>query len=148
MFDRPQILPDRSPVCLSFQPTTVGQTQTQVVLLENQGKEQLVIGDVHIEEDLRDHLSVEGVAPKNVNTFDFAHVQLKYAPSSTASAAGWDLAYLEIQSNAENYGSLRIPILALAAPENPPVDWDPGPKPAEALSGEEEMCKNDFKPRM
>lgn len=144
MFELPQILVDRSPICLSYEPATVGNTQSYVALFTNNGEQQLVIDEAVIEEDSRGHFSIAGVDPMQVNFTESSHVQLSYKPI----AEGWDYAYLRVKSNAQNYPNLRVFVLALAMPDNPPMGWDPGPKPEVATSGEEEACKDDFVPDM
>jgi len=143
MFELPQILAQDSPLCLSYEPTTLNETRSFATTLRNDGRQQLVISDGVISQDERGHFSLFGIEPKAVDTFDSAHVQIRYQPT----AEGWDTALLEINSNAQNYPSYRIFILALGRPAGAPDTWDPGAKPAEAFSSGEEACKNDYKPR-
>jgi hypothetical protein len=144
MFDLPQILAQDSPICLSYEPTTLGETRNYATLLRNDGKQQLVIMSSAITGDERTHFELAGVDPTEVNSFENAHVLLRYKPT----AEGWDTALLEVNSNAQNYPSYRIFILALGRPAGAPDTWDPGPKPAEAFNDAgEEACENDYKPR-
>ncbi len=143
MFDLPQILADNSPICLSYEPTTLDETRNYTALLRNDGRQQLVISDGEITEDERGHFELVGIEPKQVDTFDSAATMLRYKPT----AEGWDTALLTINSNAQNYPSYRIFILALGRPAGVDDTWDPGPKPAEAGTGDDEACKNDYKPR-
>jgi hypothetical protein len=143
-YELPQILAQDSPLCLSYEPTTLGETRSFATTLRNDGRQQLVIEDGEIIEDERGYFSLFGIDPKTVNTFEHAAVQIRYEPVEE----GWDTALLEIRSNAQNYPTYRIFILALGRPEGAPDTWDPGPKPEEAFaSSGEEACKNDYKPR-
>ena len=143
MFELPQILAQDSPLCLSYEPTTLTETRTFATTVRNDGRQQLIISGGSITSDERGFFELAGIAPSEVNTFEFAHVQIKYTPT----AEGWDTALLEIQSNAQNYPSYRIFILALGRPAGVDDTWDPGPKPTEAFTSGEEACKNDYKPR-
>lgn len=137
MFELPQILPDNSPICLSYSPTTVGQVVSHVALFRNDGRQQLVVESATITEDARGVFTVVGVEPKMVNTSEFTHVQLRYAPTAT----GWDSAFLRVMSNAQNFPNIRVFVLALAQPDNP-MGFDPGPKPAAAMPGTaDEACR-------
>lgn len=143
ILELPQILIDIAPICLSYEPTTVGETRNYTSLLRNNGRQQLAIGEVTISGDERGFFQMVGVEPKLVDTLENAHAMIRYKPQ----AEGWDVAYLAITSNAQNYPLYRHLILALARPEGAGDDWDPGPKPEVAGTGEDEACRDDYKPR-
>jgi hypothetical protein len=143
MFELPQILAQDSPLCLSYEPTTLSETRTFSTTLRNDGRQQLVISDVQITNDERGFFMLDGADPREVNTFEHSAVQFRYRPTTE----GWDTALLEVTSNAQNYPSYRIFILALGRPAGAPDTWDPGPKPDEAFNSGTEACLNDYKPR-
>ncbi|MEM7676873.1 MAG: hypothetical protein AAF449_12790 [Myxococcota bacterium] len=127
-FARPQIIPSERPVCLNLDPTTVGQTVTRPVLLQNLGNSELQLADIQLEGNSRGHFTLQGVNPQAVTCPDAAAAGIVYEPTEP----GWDTATLVVSSNAENFPNLRIFFLALAVPDDDP-SYDPGPKPPEAV---------------
>ncbi|MBK8009883.1 MAG: hypothetical protein IPK13_00915 [Deltaproteobacteria bacterium] len=139
VYDKPQILPDNSPVCLNALEIKVDDDYGQNVILRNDGRQQLVIQEARISDASRDFFSIEDIVPKTVDTKDSAILRFHYAPT----APGWDTAFLNVISNAENFPTLRIFVLALAIPSDPEAaaEFDPGPKPDEAFTNGQEACR-------
>ena len=128
-FDPPQILPVQQPICLSYDPTEVGDTASRGALLQNFGNNDLVISDAMLTGNARSHLRIQGAEVNMpIACPEAAAIGLVYEPSEP----GWDTATLVVTSNAQNFPTLNIFLLALAVPENDP-NYDPGPKPPEAL---------------
>lgn len=131
LYERPQIVPDNNPVCLSSlrPPVQVGQVRAQNVLLQNEGKETLELASIEVVNDQRGHFMLSGVERMSIPSREFSIAQFRYAPTTP----GWDTAALQIQSNAENFPRLDIYIVARAEPAN--LDggvFDAGPRPMEA----------------
>lgn len=143
IFDLPQINPLETPICLSYEPTTLDTTRNYTSLLRNDGRQQMIVETATITGDERGHFELAGIEPSVVNSFEFTHAMIRYRPT----VEGWDTALLTVRSNAQNYPEFSIFILALGRPANAPDTWDPGPKPDEALVTGEEACKNDYEPR-
>lgn len=132
-FDRPQILPERGIVCLNFQTTPVDQPVSVPLAFRNFGQAQLVIDEIRLVGDDRGHFTLDG-PDKMVVEFgdDSAFAQLVYRPGEP----GWDDAFVEVISNAENFPLLRIAVLARATPaqlDGGASDFDAGPKPPETF---------------
>ena len=138
-FAQAQILPSERPVCLNYDPTTVGTVVTRPVLLQSRGMMDLIISgepQLRIEGDVRGHFILDGIDLTTVTCPEAAAVGIRYAPT----APGWDTATLFIESNAQNFQSLDIFFLALAVPADDP-SYDPGPKPANAVGADgSETC--------
>ena len=135
-FERPQIWPDRAPLCLSYDLVRVGEVPSIPIQLENRGRQQLVIESAELVGDTRGFFTRRGPDRTVVETYDEALIQIDYRPTEP----GWDYAELVIVSNAQNYPTLRVSVLARAAPEGD-VDggvssWDAGPKPAAATGAD------------
>lgn len=129
LFEAPQILPSQAPVCLDRVDTVVGSVRTHPVLLSNYGKNALEIANAEIVDDLRGTFELQGIEPNRLASLEEAVAQVAYRPTEP----GWDYAVLQVRSNAENYPTLRVAILARAVPAN--LDggvYDPGEKPAES----------------
>jgi hypothetical protein len=129
IYQKPQVLPDVNPLCLNMMHIEVGKVAIQPFLLQNNGRETLVIEGAEMFEDERMHFSVQGPDNSMLATLEFASFQLRYAPT----ADGWDAAAARITSNAENYPTLDVYIVALAEPAG--LDggsYDPGPRPERA----------------
>jgi hypothetical protein len=144
-FEQPQILPDNSPICLSYNPVEVNRTQSQNVLLRNDGAQTLVIEGAAITADDDDRFDVAGVTPSEVNFRGTAVTQVRFSPTSP----GWDTAFLEVTSNAQNFPLLRLFVLGLGLPEGFTIPnggdtykniddqvYDPGPRPSNAFDGD------------
>ena len=134
-FSQPQILPSEQPVCLSFDPTIVGDTATRPVLLQNLGGSDLQISEATLDGNERGHFALQGIDVNTVTCPDAAAAGIVYSPTEP----GWDDATLIIESNAQNFPTLRIYFLALAIPDNDP-DYMPGPKPEGPDPGGDEPC--------
>lgn len=129
LFELPQIVPEQTPLCLSYMDSVVNQPRTANLQLRNDGRQQLVIEGAQIVNDARSAFTVQGISPMTVESRESAIVQFIYQPPET----GWDSAELMIASNAENYPMLRVFILARAVPQS--LDggvFDAGDKPMAA----------------
>lgn len=155
-FDLPQILPNTTVLCLSFEDTPVGpgtRRYARTVQLTNAGRQDLVIESVEIEDPLRPAtFEVDGVRDEESNdcpvgqcrveTNRDAFVRFFYTPTEL----GWDAAFIRVRSNAQNFPNLRVFVLATAIPPPPedgeePQTYDPGPKPAIAQDADgNESC--------
>lgn len=147
-YEKPQVLPDLNPVCLSYAPIRAGTMKTQPLQLKNYGRQELVIqGGSFQDVSTANAFTLQGItpmAPAGVPGGDTAVLQFIYAPTQP----GWDYATLVVNSNAENFPSLRIFTLAVAVPGD--VDagsegqWDAGPKPDAAYFSNGEACTSAF----
>jgi hypothetical protein len=134
-FEKPQILPDNNPVCISDVDVEVGRSRNQPILLQNAGRQPLEIATATIAFDRRGHFTLNGPEPRSVLSTDFAAMQLRYAPR----APGWDAVIVQVTSNAENYPQLDVYVLARAVPAG--LDggvYDAGPRPADST----DQCPN------
>jgi len=144
-FELPQILPGRTPLCLSYTPTTVNDPKPFSLSVDNQGRQQLIISGARIEGDERGFFQIQGPDVMVVETYESALFQITYSPTEP----GWDEAVVVIESNAQNYPALRVSMLARAVPEAGTLDggvsnWDAGPKPPEAVGSDGgETCPDD-----
>ena len=141
-FSQPQIIPNEAPACLSDSPTVVGTVATRSIILQSRGSDPLVIetgADTRIEDDDRGHFSLLGIMPDStVVCPETTFAGIEYRPTEP----GWDAVNLIVRSNAQNFPTLRIFMLALAVPPNDP-DFDPGPKPDEAFVDGVEACPDN-----
>lgn len=145
VYDKPQILPDNSPICLNFDEVKTGDDYGHNVIVHNNGRQQLIIEEAHFSDASRDYFSIEGIDRMTVDSRDSAVLRFHYAPTEP----GWDTAFLTITSNAQNFPTLKMFVLALAIPSDPEeaAEFDPGPKPAAAFTGDAEACTTANAPR-
>ncbi len=155
-FEMPQILPDQSPICVSYREVNVGGELAHNVLLTNEGRQALMIMGGEITDDMEGNFvfdeartsandpACSDAAPCSLEFDEQASVRFFYRPMS----AGWHTANLVVRSNAENFPTLRTFILAKAAPMGEdPATWDAGPKPDAANPGmPTESCRAEDAP--
>jgi hypothetical protein len=128
-FQMPQVFPDINPLCITTMHVEVGKSFNQPILVQNLGRDPLMISGAEMFEDERNHFSIQGPDVMSVPERGFAAFQLRYSPTET----GWDAASVRISSNAENYPILDVYVVALAEPAG--LDggsFDPGPRPERA----------------
>lgn len=164
-FELPQIVPQSTVLCLSYEETRVGRSYPYTLQLANAGRDQLVIERATIEgAEERDRargafagLTDEAPAPLAVRTEDgidcangspcriqtggTALARFTYTPPSP----GWDAGFIRVSSNAQNFPNLRVFVLALGLPADGPSDgYDPGMKPEIARGADgSESCPDD-----
>lgn len=124
-YEQPQAWAE-SPLCgLSYVPTEVGEVGVQDLAVRNEGNQSLQITGASFLDDTDGVFSAQ-VGKDNADYKDSALVRVSFSPT----AAGWARARLVIESNAQNYPRLIIPVLALAYPEGgDPDTYTPGAKP-------------------
>ena len=80
VYQLPQVLPDINPICLNHMHVEVGKYVNQPILVQNNGRDPLVIDSVEMFEDERNHFTVQGPDVMTVEERGFASCQLSYAP--------------------------------------------------------------------
>lgn len=127
----------QSPMCgLAWNAIEVGQTGAQDLAIRNEGNQTLVIESVEIQDEDKSGFLEAELGTAEAEYKGSALVRVKFTPTE----AGWDRALLVIKSNAQNYPTLKIPVLALAYPAGGnAASYDPGAKPTRE-GDEKELC--------
>lgn len=135
-FEQPQIVPQSNVLCLSYDEVPAQAQSTHFVQLTNLGRDPLEITGVSVDDDGRGAFAIDQMRnedledcpfPCRVRTDQDVFLRFFYTPPSP----GWDHATLRVESNAQNYPSLRLFVLGKARPSDLPAaqPYDAGPKP-------------------